>query len=151
MPNGRVQWALAKTGPFARLGSRVHARLYAATDGRFMPRWYGAPVIVLETVGRKSGKLRQTPVLGLRDGEKLVVLASNAGMERAPAWWLNLRTAGEGVAIVRGERRRVRPRVAEGAERERLFREFVRMYPQARDYTGFTKREFPVVVLEKMV
>jgi deazaflavin-dependent oxidoreductase (nitroreductase family) len=150
MSSARLQWAMASTGPIGRLGSRLHARLYRASGGRVGKGWFGAPVIVLETVGRKSGKLRSTPVLGLRDGDDLVVVPSNAGMERVPAWWLNLRAAGEGVAVVRGERRRVRPRVAEGAERERLWREFVRMYPQAEDYTGFTSREFPVVVLEKV-
>jgi deazaflavin-dependent oxidoreductase (nitroreductase family) len=151
MQGGRVQWVLARMGPLSRLATRAHARLYRATGGRFMPRWFGAPVIVLETVGRKSGKARQTPVLGLRDGERLVVVPANAGSDRVPAWWLNLRAAGEGVAVVRGERVRVRPRVAEGDERERLFREFVRMYPQARDYTRYTDREIPVVVLEKKV
>ena len=107
-------------------------------------------VVILETVGRKSGKPRSTAVLYLRDGDDLVVLAANAGADRTPAWWLNLRAAGEGVAVVRGERRRVRPRVAVGEERARLWRDFVRMYPPAAQYTGFTDREFPVVVLEKV-
>src|ERR671916_3439265 len=149
MSNARIQWAMASTGPLGRLGSRLHARLYRATGGRIGKGWFGAPVIVLETVGRKSGKRRQTPVLGLRDGENLVVVPSNAGMEKVPAWWLNLQASGSADVVVRGSRRRVRPRVAEGAERERLWREFVRMYPQAEDYTGFTTRRFPVVVLEK--
>ena len=141
---------MASTGPLGRIGSRLHARLYRATGGRVGRGWFGAPVVVLETVGRKSGKRRETAVLGLRDGDALVVVPSNAGMARVPAWWLNLQAAGEGTAVVRGERRRVRPRVAEGEERERLWRAFVAMYPQAEDYTGFTTREFPVVVLEKV-
>ena len=141
---------MATTGPVARLATRLHARLYRASGGRIGRRWFGAPVVVIETVGRRSGKRRATPVLGLRDGEDLVVVPATAGMTRVPAWWLNLRAAGEGVAVVRGERRRVRPRIAEGAERERLWRAFARMYPQAEDYTGFTDREIPVVVLEKV-
>ena len=150
MSNARLQWAMASTGPIGRLGSRLHARLYRATGGRVGKGWFGAPVIVLETVGRKSGKRRETAVLGLRRGDDVVVVPSNAGMERVPAWWLNLEASGEGSVVVRGKRWRVRPRVAEGAERDELWREFVRMYPQAEDYTGFTSRRFPVVVLEKV-
>ena len=104
--------------------------------------------MVLETVGRRSGKPRRNPVLYLRDGERLVVLASNAGSHRTPAWWLNLRAAGEGRVTLGTDSHPVRPRVLEGAERERLWREFVEMYPQAEDYTGFTEREFPLVALE---
>jgi deazaflavin-dependent oxidoreductase (nitroreductase family) len=132
-----------------RAMGRAHARLYRWSGGRFVPRWFaGAPVMVLETVGRKSGQRRRTPVLYLRDGEALVVLAANAGSQRMPAWWLNLRDAGEAEVVVGRRRRRVRPRVLEGAERERLWRAFVEMYPQAEHYTEFTDRELPLVALE---
>jgi deazaflavin-dependent oxidoreductase (nitroreductase family) len=132
-----------------RAFGRLHARLYARSGGRFVPRWFaGAPVMVLETVGRKSGQKRRTPVLYLRDGEALVVLAANAGSERHPAWWLNLRDAGEAEVVVGRRRARVRPRVLEGEERERLWRAFAEMYPQADDYTRFTDRELPLVALE---
>ena len=150
MSSARVQWALARTGPLGRLGSRLHARLYRVSGGRLGRRWFGAPVVVVETVGRKSGRPRATPVLGLRHGEDLVVVPANAGMARTPAWWLNLEAAGEGAVVVQGDRWNVRPRVAEGDERTRLWRDFVRMYPQAQDYTGFTTRQLPVVVLEKV-
>jgi F420H(2)-dependent quinone reductase len=129
--------------------SRLHALLYRLTRGRFLPRWFaGAPVMVLETRGRRSGELRRSPVLYLRDGDALVVCASNAGAERTPAWWLNLREAGEGTVVVRSERTRVRPRVLEGAERERRWRAFAEMYPQLDIYTEFTERPFPLVALE---
>ena len=113
-----------------------------------MPKWFGAPVMVLETVGRRSGKPRATPVLYLRDGDRLVVMAANAGHDRTPSWWLNLREAGEGTAVIAGERRRVRPRIPAGEERERLARDYARMYPAADDYRGFTDRELPLIVLE---
>jgi deazaflavin-dependent oxidoreductase (nitroreductase family) len=113
-----------------------------------MPRWFGAPVLVLETTGRRSGKRRATPILYLRREGDLVVMAANAGAHRTPAWWLNLSEAGEGVAVLRGERTRVRPRVLEGAERERAYEEFCEMYPQAREYPSFTDRPLPLVALE---
>jgi len=131
--------------PFAR----VHAWLYRASGGRLGRRWFGAPVLVLETVGRKTGEPRATPVLfALHDGDP-VVLAANAGARRAPAWWLNLREAGRGVAVIGGERREVAPRVAEGAEREELWERLCRVYPAAAHYPSFTDRELPVVVLER--
>jgi len=138
---------------FPRLGramSRGHGRLYRITGGRFVPRWFdGAPVMLLETVGRRTGKRRRTPVIYLRDGEDLVVIAANAGTDRTPAWWHNLRAAGEADVVVRGKRQRVRPRaVQEGPERERLWEAFVEMYPQADEYTRFTRRRLPLVALE---
>jgi len=130
--------------------SRLHARLYRISGGRVLPRWFaGAPVMVLETTGRRSGRTRRTPVLYLRHGHALVVLAANAGSNRTPAWWLNLRDADEGTVIAGRHRATVHPRVAAGAERKRLWCAFVEMYPQAEHYTEFTDRELPLVVLER--
>ena len=142
--------AIANRHPRAvRAWSRLHARLNRLSRGRLLPRWFGAPVLVLETVGRRSGRVRATPVLFLRDGERFVVYAANAGAHRTPAWWLNLRDAGEAEVVLHGRRIRVRPRLLEGAERERAFMAFCKMYPQAREYPGFTDRPMPLISLEK--
>lgn len=130
-----------------RLGAR-HARVLRASGGRRMSRWFGAPVLVLETVGRRTGEPRATPVLYLRDPAGLVVVAANGGADRVPAWWHNLRAAGQARVLVGGERREVVPRVAEGEERQRLWRAFAAMYPSLNDYLALTDRELPVVVLE---
>ncbi len=141
-----TRWASAQ-----RAFSRLHARLYRISGGRFLAHWFDrAPVLVLETTGRRSGRRRRTPVLYLREGESFVVLAANAGADRTPAWWLNLKASGEGVAEVGRRRLRVRPRLLEGEERERLWRSFVGMYPQARDYATFTERELPLVALDPL-
>ena len=117
-----------------------------------MPRWFaGAPVMVLKTVGRRSGRKRATPVLYLRDGDAYVVLAANAGADRTPAWWLNLREAGAGEIIVGRRRMRVQPRLLAGAERDRIWRAFIEMYPQAEYYTAFTDRVLPLIALEPAV
>ncbi len=147
----RSNWFVRERPRSQRRWSRLHARLYELTGGRFLPRWFaGAPVMVLETVGRRTGGPRSNPVLYLRDGDALVVMASNAGADRTPAWWLNLREAGEGTAVLGRERQRVRPRLLEGSERQRIWERFVEMYPQAEDYTRFTEREFPLVALEPL-
>jgi F420H(2)-dependent quinone reductase len=141
---------IANTRPRAlRRWSRLHARLNRLTRGRFVPRWFdGAPVMVLETVGRRTGKPRATPVLYLREGDALVVLAANAGVDRTPAWWLNLRASGVATVEIAGERTEVAPRLLDGAERDRLWDAFVRMYPQAAEYVAFTDRPLPLVALE---
>jgi F420H(2)-dependent quinone reductase len=87
-------------------------------------------------------------VLYLRDGDALIVLAANAGADRTPAWWLNLREAGAGQVVVGRRRMRVRPRLLAGPERDRLWRAFVEMYPLAEHYTRFTDRKLPLIALE---
>jgi F420H(2)-dependent quinone reductase len=153
--SGRAAQIARRSNAFAnrfpralRAWSQLHARLNRASSGRFVPHWFGAPVLVLETVGRRSGRLHATPVLWLRWGDGFVVYAANAGAHRTPDWWLNLSAAGEGTVVLRGRRRRVRPRVLEGEERDRAFDAFCEMYPQARSYPAFTNRPLPLIALE---
>jgi F420H(2)-dependent quinone reductase len=104
--------------------------------------------MVLETVGRRSGRKRSSPVVYLRDAGALVVLNANAGAQRTPAWWLNLKEAGEGEVLIGARRMRVRPRLIAGAERDRLWHRFVEMYPQAAQYARFAERKFSLIALE---
>jgi F420H(2)-dependent quinone reductase len=129
-------------------GSRFHARLYARSAGRRGGRWFGVPVLVIETIGCRSGRPRATPIVYVRDGDRLLVTPANAGAEKTPAWWLNLRAAGEGVAVIRGRRTPMRPSVLEGAEADRAWRAMERVLPAIEDYRTFTERRFPVVALE---
>ena len=144
----RISNRLGST-PGGRRFARLHARLLRWSRGRIGSRWLGAPVIVLEVRGRRSGQLRRVPVLGLRDDGDLVVLAANAGSDRTPAWWLNLREAGSGVAIVAGERRAIVPRVLSGEERRRVWNRFVDMHPGTAHYAEFTDRDLPLIRLER--
>jgi len=127
---------------------RLHARLYKRLQGRFVGRWFGGPVMVLETTGRRSGRRRATPVIYAWDGDDLIVVPSNAGNDRTPAWWLNLQAEPRAHIVMAGDRRRVRARETSGEERERLRRVFDGVYPKLDAYGAFTAREFPVVVLE---
>jgi deazaflavin-dependent oxidoreductase (nitroreductase family) len=70
--------------------TRLHAWVYRRSGGRFLGRMGGQPVLLLQTTGRRSGGTRTTPVQYLADGETFVVVASNAGAARPPAWYLNL-------------------------------------------------------------
>jgi F420H(2)-dependent quinone reductase len=136
---------LPATGRFTHL----HARLYRATGGRIMPSWFfGAPVLVLEVVGRKSGRIRSTPLIYARYGNTVVVSASNAGAAQTPSWWLNLRDAGWGQIWIGRRHYRVRPRLLTGRERQAAWQLLAATYPALPNYTSFTERELPVIALD---
>ena len=133
--------------PLSRWLSRAHASLYRATGGRFLPRWFGAPLMVIEVAGRRSGVPRRNPVVYARDGEDFVVVAANAGADRVPSWFLNLQEAGAATLLLDGRRIAVAAQVTQGAERERLWRVFAKVYPPVEGYQQFTDRELPVIRL----
>jgi deazaflavin-dependent oxidoreductase (nitroreductase family) len=120
---------------------------YRLTGGRVGGTMAGAPVLLLEHMGRRSGKRRTVPLIYTRVGDDLVILASGAGADHDPAWWRNLRTAPRTTVTIGRERRRVVAREAEGAERETLWDAAVAVYPDYETYRGRTTRRIPVVVL----
>ncbi len=69
---------------------RVHEKLYIASDGRVGHRILGVPTLLLHTTGRRSGKTRTNGLVYARDGDDYLVVASNGGADRAPAWLHNL-------------------------------------------------------------
>jgi deazaflavin-dependent oxidoreductase (nitroreductase family) len=115
------------------------------TSGPFL----GRPVLILTTVGAKSGERRETPLVYSKDGENLVVIASKGGAPTNPAWYHNLVATPEVTLEVLGERYGARARVTEGEERDRLFRNQADESPGFYDYQRKTTRRIPVVVLER--
>ena len=105
-------------------------------------------MLLLTTVGRKSGVPRSVTLNYFKEDFEFVVIASNAGDERDPLWWRNLKVNRH--AEVRTGRRRftVRAREAEGAKRERLWAELIARDPSYAEYERTTKRRIPVVLLE---
>ncbi|HSI80264.1 MAG TPA: nitroreductase family deazaflavin-dependent oxidoreductase [Solirubrobacterales bacterium] len=139
-----------RTWPLLSRAMGLHTLAYRATRGLVGHRipGLGAPILLLEHVGAKSGRRRTTPLLYIRDGDNVAVIASKGGFPRHPAWFHNLRAHPEVEIQVGSERRAVRARVAAGAERERLWRQAVEHYRPYADYQARTDREIPVVVLE---
>jgi len=126
----------------------LHALLYRATGGRIGGSLPGLPqILVLEHKGRKTGKLRQTPLLYARDGDRLVIVASKGGYPHHPAWYMNLQANPEATVYLGGRRIAVRARTASGAERSRLWQLALAVYPTYARYQARTDREIPVVVL----
>ena len=131
------------------LFTKAHVAAYRATDGRIGRRFFkGAPVCLVDHVGRKSGQQRTTPLIYVRDGDAVVIVASKGGHPRHPAWWLNLRDNPDTSVQVDGERWPVRAREASEEERERLWRSAVEVWPAYDDYQEKTERTIPVVLLE---
>ena len=131
-----------------RAGGKLNVPLYRMTRGRMFARIGRAPVLLLTTTGRRSGTLRTAPVVYLADGDRLVVIGSNAGNERAPAWALNLLANPDAEVEVGPQRRRVRARVAEGDEREVLWQKMNAQYAGFDDYRTRTGRHINLFVLD---
>ena len=126
-----------------------HTAVYRATGGRIGHRFPGSPsMLLLDHVGAKSGQKRTTPLVYVRDGESLVLVASKGGNPKHPAWFHNLRANPETEVQVGSERRAVRARVAEEEERERLWPKAVDTYSGYRGYQERTEREIPLLILE---
>lgn len=148
MPTALIGLApLAGRAPAAlRALTALHADLYQRTHGRVLGRWFGGNVLVLHTVGRRTRRPRATPLVYLRDGTDLVVVAANGGAPRHPDWWLNLRDAGHGVVVVGRDDVPVQAREATGPDRDRLWRGLAAHVP-VDHYQRRTARPLPVVVL----
>jgi deazaflavin-dependent oxidoreductase (nitroreductase family) len=108
------------------------------------------PLILLTTIGAKSGKERTHPVAYSTDGDRIVVVASKNGAPTNPDWYYNL-VANPVVAVELGtERFKARARVTEGEERERLFDHHAEAMPGFAQYKTKTDRQMPVIVLERI-
>ncbi len=151
MPGDHAYARLSMAMPAAMLRAlgKLNVPLYRASRGRLFGKIGHAPVLLLTSTGRRSGQQRTAPVLYLAEGERLVVIGSNAGNQRAPAWALNLQANPDAEVELRGERRRVRARVAEGEERTELWRKMNEQYGGFEDYSARTARDIPVFALER--
>ncbi|HEX7245383.1 MAG TPA: nitroreductase/quinone reductase family protein [Solirubrobacterales bacterium] len=150
MPNdhtiARISNSLGARG--LRWAGKLNVPLYRLSGGRIGGKVGRAPVLLLTTTGRKSGQERTAPVVYLADGENAVVIDTNAGNARVPAWSLNLKANPEG-EVERGRRRYpVRARIAEGEERAELWRRHNEQYAGFDDYDERLDREPAVIVLE---
>ena len=132
-----------------RFLGRMHVRVYRLTGGRFVGRVAKSPILLLTTIGRRSGEPRTAPLLYLRDGEQLAIVASFGGHPTHPVWYLNLTANPEVEVQVGRERFAATANTANAEERERLWPRLVEIYPGYAGYQAKTTREIPVVLLER--
>ena len=125
----------------------LNVTLYRRSGGRFGGKLKGAPILLLDHVGRKSGQARTAPQLYLRNGDDNGNVASRGGSDATPAWWLNLQAHPATTVQIGRERRRVLARQASPEEKAELWPRLVEMYGDYEIYQRRTDREIPVVIL----
>ncbi|HWB89631.1 MAG TPA: nitroreductase family deazaflavin-dependent oxidoreductase [Acidimicrobiia bacterium] len=131
-----------------RRWSAIHAALYRLTGGLVGRRMVDNDVLLLTTKGHVTGKPHTVPLLYLRDGPNLVLIASYGGRPRHPTWYRNL-VADPSVEVrVQGRTRRMRARTATDAERQTWWPRVVEAYSGYADYQSRTERTIPIVILE---
>ena len=130
-----------------QLMSSTHVFFYKLSGGRIGGRIHKADVLLLTTTGRKTGKKRTTPLLYVRDGNRLVIIASNGGRPMDPSWWMNLKRNPIAMVQVKSLKETVYAQRAIGSEKERLWQLMTGVYPAYDDYLKKTDRDIPVVVL----
>jgi deazaflavin-dependent oxidoreductase (nitroreductase family) len=131
------------------LFGQEHVDRYVATDGEEGHEWQGTTALILWTKGRRTGQSRATPLIYQPYGDDLLVVASKGGAEEHPDWYLNLDADPDSEVQVKGDRFRTRARTATAEERPDMWRTMTAVWPQYDEYQTKTKREIPVVVLER--
>ncbi len=125
-------------------------RLYRISGGRLRLA-IGQPQLLLTTIGRKSGLPRTVPLLYARDGDTYVVVASNMGQAKHPAWMYNLTATPEATLNVRGREFPVRARIASDSDRERVWPKVTQVYPAYDTYVArASHRDIRVFLLDEV-
>jgi deazaflavin-dependent oxidoreductase (nitroreductase family) len=150
VPSNRFYSKLSMSMPdsWLKATGKLNVPIYRLSRGRLMNTVGTAPVLLLTSTGRRSGRPRTVPVVFLADGERQVVVGSNAGNVRAPAWSYNLQANPDAEIEIRGRRQLVRARVLEGDERDELWRRVNEMYEGFDEYDAKTSRDIAVFALE---
>jgi deazaflavin-dependent oxidoreductase (nitroreductase family) len=126
----------------------AHRTVYDLSKGKLGGKAAGMPVLKLTTVGRKSGDRRTTMLTSpLLEDDDVILIASFGGGDHNPAWYLNLVADPDVEIEIDGSKRLMRARVADGAERTRLWDAVTAAHENYADYQRKTDREIPVVVL----
>ena len=144
-------FAASKAGGwfYVKVANKVDTPLLRMSNGRFSLS-VGQPVLLLTARGAKSGKPRAAPLLYMLDGDRIVLIASNAGNLRHPSWYHNVKAHPDVDVKAKGRSGRYRAREAEGEERERMWEianDFYRGYDVYQERAG--ARRIPVIVLER--
>jgi deazaflavin-dependent oxidoreductase (nitroreductase family) len=143
--------SLASTRPgawfFITVAPHIDRFLMRVSGGRFNSASGIAPVLVLETTGRKSGKVRTAPLMFLRDRDRYVVIASKGGYPKHPDWYFNLRAEPQVTVVTGGRRIACTASEAAGEERTRLWQVATAFNPGFDKYQDRAGRRIPVIVL----
>jgi len=150
----RVLQRVGRTRAAAAASKRIVPALdvivHRATGGRVRASDLLFPTLVLEHVGRRSGRRFRTPLAYVRDGEAYVLAATNFGQASHPAWSHNLLAATQAEVVVGGARVHVSVRRASPEEKARVWPELVRIWPGFADYGARSGRDIRVFLLRPL-
>lgn len=133
-----------------RLFLGLHVFLYRLTGGKVGGHISSMDILLLDSVGRRTGKKRTTPVAFIRDGQNFVVTASNGGAPNHPGWYYNLRSQPKTSIQVMNQNLRVEAELAYSEDRQRLWNELVRVNSQFAEYQTKTSREIGMFILRPL-
>lgn len=134
----------------ARVATAAHKVLYRRSGGRIGGKIGKTQMLLLTTTGRKSGQPRTTPLNHVTDGDRVILIASYGGDDRAPQWYQNLVANPEVTVLIGTETRRMRAATATPEEKPRLWSLMTAGYPGYDGYQRKTERDIPVVVLSPL-
>jgi deazaflavin-dependent oxidoreductase (nitroreductase family) len=139
----------ARTVVVIKWMSRLNTWAYKVSGGKLGGSFLqGAPVALLTTIGRKTGQPRVSPLLYLRDGDRVVLVASQGGRANNPMWYLNLKANPKISVQIKKEVLPLTARDATEAERAQYWPQLVAMYSSFDDYQSWTERVIPVVICD---
>ena len=129
--------------------SKANAWIYRKTGGKIGGKFLqGAPVALLTTTGRKTGEPRVSPLLYLREGNRIVLIASKGGAANHPMWYLNLKANPNVTVQIKDEVLNLTARDATEEERAHYWPKMASMYTSFDDYQSWTDRVIPVVICD---
>ncbi|MGD9621827.1 MAG: nitroreductase family deazaflavin-dependent oxidoreductase [Mycolicibacterium sp.] len=136
--------------------SRFNVWAFKATGGRIGAKWRGGsnrfsappPVGILTTIGRKSGEARESPLLFLREGNRVVLVASQGGRATNPMWYLNIQADPRITFRIGKEVLTLVARDATDAEREQYWPKLDALYPDFANYRSYTDRKIPILICD---
>jgi len=132
------------------LYGKEHVERYEATGGAEGYDWRnGTTILLLHTLGRKSGKERVHPLIFREYGDDYLIVASKGGAPEPPEWYLNLEEHPEVTVQIKGEKFTAKARTADPQEKPAMWRHMTEVWPDYDEYQKKTDREIPVVVLER--
>jgi deazaflavin-dependent oxidoreductase (nitroreductase family) len=122
---------------------------FRASRGASDAAFAGRPLLLLTTIGAKSGQRRTTPLMYVPDGDRLLVIASNAGAPKHPDWYRNLLAHPAATVEVGADTFEASAVVLEGNERQQQWEKIAAAYPFFTDHQAKITREIPLIALER--
>ncbi|MCP2624278.1 nitroreductase family deazaflavin-dependent oxidoreductase [Mycolicibacterium smegmatis] len=137
------------TGTLIKWMSRFQTFLFKTTNGKLGNKFLrGTEVGILTTIGRKSGEPRDTPLLFLQEGRRIVLVASQGGRATNPMWYLNLKANPKVTFQTKSEKLALVAREATDVERDEYWPKLDAMYPDFANYRSYTDRKIPIVICD---